>query len=108
MSNDYSWSDLHRWTRMLVLSVLLVGIGGILICLSAVDLALGVGKVGLGMLAISIPFYMLAWFRFALFACPRCGKRFFISWGSINPFAKKCRHCSLPKWAENDPDKSDH
>jgi len=42
-------------------------------------------------------------------SCPRCGKPFhatvhagFIRWR--NPFARRCVHCGLPKWAESDPD----
>jgi hypothetical protein len=35
-----------------------------------------------------------------LFGCPRCGKHFFLPKRSNpNPFARKCEHCGLPKWA---------
>src|SRR5262245_55466552 len=36
------------------------------------------------------------------FPCPRCGKRFFATWWYQNPFARKCVHCGLPKWAGSD------
>jgi hypothetical protein len=43
--------------------------------------------------------------------CPRCGELFFhkfddrpwrMSWRH-NPFARRCMHCGLPKWAARDP-----
>ena len=43
--------------------------------------------------------------------CPRCGELFFykfddrpwrMSWRH-NPFARRCMHCGLPKWAATDP-----
>lgn len=38
----------------------------------------------------------------ALFSCPRCHKWFFATWYR-NPFARKCVHCGLPKWANSEP-----
>jgi predicted RNA-binding Zn-ribbon protein involved in translation (DUF1610 family) len=43
--------------------------------------------------------FVVASVRVALFSCPRCGKSFFAKWWYRNPFAKKCVHCGLPKWA---------
>jgi len=34
--------------------------------------------------------------------CPRCHKPFFQKWWYHNPFADRCVHCGLPKWAESD------
>jgi hypothetical protein len=44
------------------------------------------------------------------FACPRCGEMFFRTWDDrpwrktwrSNPFARSCRHCSLPKWSHKE------
>jgi hypothetical protein len=44
------------------------------------------------------------------FSCPRCGELFFRAWDDrpwrktwqSNPFARSCRHCSLPKWSTAD------
>ena len=41
------------------------------------------------------------------FACPRCGELFFRAFDARpwrqdwrhNPFARRCLHCGLPKWA---------
>ena len=46
------------------------------------------------------------------FLCPRCGKPFFRTFDDRpwradwqrNPFARRCMHCGLPKWASRDPD----
>jgi hypothetical protein len=50
--------------------------------------------------------WMLAWLisglRARLFPCPRCHKWFFATWWYSNPFARKCVHCGLPKWANSD------
>jgi hypothetical protein len=46
------------------------------------------------------------------FECPRCGELFFRKFDDRrwrrdwlhNPFARRCMHCGLPKWAARDPD----
>jgi endogenous inhibitor of DNA gyrase (YacG/DUF329 family) len=44
--------------------------------------------------------------RMSTLRCPRCGQRFFIGkWHGLplsNPFARRCAHCDLPKWAESE------
>jgi ketosteroid isomerase-like protein len=47
-------------------------------------------------------FVVTGW-RAALFPCPRCHKWFFATWWYRNPFARKCVHCGLPKWANSEP-----
>jgi hypothetical protein len=37
--------------------------------------------------------------RFTFWRCPRCGKLFFKAYWWNNPFAQKCLHCGLPKYA---------
>jgi len=47
-------------------------------------------------------------YLYVTWTCPRCGNQF--HWKqyrfgrNINPFASRCLHCGLPKWAETDPD----
>jgi hypothetical protein len=50
-------------------------------------------------------------YRKSNFRCPRCDELFFhkfddrpwrMSW-QYNPFARRCMHCGLPKWAAQDP-----
>ena len=38
--------------------------------------------------------------------CPRCGKPFYKTFWAYNPFARRCLHCKLPKWAPG-PDAAD-
>jgi len=46
------------------------------------------------------------------FSCPRCSELFFHefddrAWRRVwrdNPFARRCPHCGLPKWASQDAD----
>src|ERR1700748_3668543 len=48
----------------------------------------------------------IVWFvgyRALCFECPRCGKPFFRTKWSYSTWAKKCRHCGLPKWHEDSP-----
>jgi len=46
--------------------------------------------------------------QYSSWSCPRCGERF--HWKqyrfgrNINPFARRCLDCGLPKWVETDPD----
>jgi hypothetical protein len=76
---------------------------------------LGAGLVGfaLGMLlGIDPPFLPVAivWLvlltiagnRVTSFRCPRCGQWFFAKDWYHNSFARRCLHCSLPKWAADD------
>src|SRR5262245_16597600 len=46
--------------------------------------------------------FLIASLRVGLFPCPRCCKWFFATWWYRNPFARKCVHCGLPKWASSD------
>jgi hypothetical protein len=48
-----------------------------------------------GGLPFGISFHYLTLFR-----CLRCSKLFFVKYGFIDPFVRKCRHCELPMWAE--------
>src|SRR5260221_5189707 len=46
--------------------------------------------------------FLIASWLVGLFCCPRCRKWFFATWWYRNPFARKCVHCGLPKWATSD------
>jgi hypothetical protein len=37
--------------------------------------------------------------RMVYWECPRCGKWFHAKWWSSSPFARRCVHCRLSKWA---------
>jgi hypothetical protein len=46
-------------------------------------------------------------YQYVTWACPRCGKQY--HWKQyrlgriVNPLARSCLHCGLPKWATTDP-----
>jgi hypothetical protein len=52
--------------------------------------------------------FLVEGYRKGNFECPRCGQLFFRKFDSrpwradwvYNPFARRCMHCALPKWAE--------
>ncbi|MDD5492036.1 MAG: hypothetical protein PHV60_05075 [bacterium] len=50
-------------------------------------------------------FFIIAGTRFSYWKCPRCGNSYFAKWWYANQFVRKCVHCKLPKWANEDPDK---
>src|ERR1700722_7781595 len=47
---------------------------------------------------------MIVAYRMQYFLCPRCGKRFSSRWWYHRgmAFARKCAHCGLAKYANND------
>ncbi|HTX75996.1 MAG TPA: hypothetical protein VMD29_07315 [Terracidiphilus sp.] len=46
---------------------------------------------------------VIAWFQLNYFRCPRCGRLFAIaSWYNLSIFARKCVHCGLRKFGEDD------
>lgn len=115
MQGEYSeeWVELRRLRRS-VLTIVLAGAA----VLAVVPLMTGLmppsgfrGVVGLALLAawvfLLIKFFLVS-FEYVLWSCPRCGKpfhrleRWFGRW--INPFARRCVHCALPKWSDSEPD----
>ena len=52
--------------------------------------------------------FAVAGYQKSNFSCPRCREMFFRSWDDrpwrktwrSNPFARRCLHCGLPKWAD--------
>lgn len=50
--------------------------------------------------------WMVAWIRLMSWHCPRCDNYYFV--GLIrNPFARRCLHCGLKKWAEAEEEKDE-
>jgi hypothetical protein len=114
MKADYSaaWHDFRR--RRIISWVVLLGYppGA-----TAIFLVLGMPLATLAGIKPDYFFYAIAlsWmaaflvtsFRQAYFPCPKCGEPFFAMWWYRNPFARKCVHCGLPKWASSDDQISD-
>ena len=46
---------------------------------------------------------LVSWIQLNYMRCPRCGKRFCATWWyNLGPFARKCVHCGLRKFADHD------
>jgi hypothetical protein len=76
---------------------------------------LGWGRDGGGAIFAAAFVWMIIWavigYQKGNFPCPRCGELFFVKfdnrpWRMVwqrNPFARRCMHCGLPKWAAQNP-----
>src|SRR6266849_5578435 len=110
MQPDYApaWRDFRR-RRFIFWAVFLGYMPGVLAIVVAVCLPLsaltGI-KLDYFFYAIAscwmVAFLVTGW-RVGLIPCPRCHKWFFATWWYRNPFARKCVHCGLPKWANSEP-----
>jgi hypothetical protein len=106
---DYSaaWRD-YRRRRFISLALALSYLPGAMAIFLAVGLPLtaltGIHPDYFGF-AIGVSWMIalvIAGIRLQTFSCPRCRKWFFATWWYRNPFARKCVHCGLPKWATSD------
>jgi hypothetical protein len=105
-----AWRRYRRWSRafwlVFVLYLPALGFGG---------RALGWTHGDGGAIFFAASVWMLAFlvigYRKSNFQCPRCGELFFHRFdGRLwrrdwqhNPFARRCMHCGLPKWASANP-----
>lgn len=110
MSNDDApyapaWSRYRRWSRAFWVGFVLY-----LPALAGVSRVLGSTATFVVGLAWLIGWAVIASRRWN-FRCPRCGEPFFHKFDERpwrqdwrhNPFARRCLHCGLPKWATRDP-----
>ena len=91
------WIDLKRRTRLLTISLLLLVIAMVAVFLAVTTQVRALGALAVVAIGLGMPLYVWSWFRFSHFRCPRCRKKFFLTLLSVNPFARKCRHCGLQK-----------
>jgi hypothetical protein len=51
-------------------------------------------------------FFAVAAVMLSITRCPRCEETFFMRpwWPGHQPFARRCLHCELPKWATYNPE----
>jgi hypothetical protein len=111
---SYEWNELRKIQRRTLRFLLTVPVlFGVIFIVLAVDVLPAWMNLALGLICMAI--IMFCWFRFifaiyqySTWPCPRCGEpfhgktRWYANW--INPFARRCLHCRLPRWAETDPD----
>ncbi|PYU20134.1 MAG: hypothetical protein DMG32_22915 [Acidobacteria bacterium] len=106
-----AWRRYRRWSR-----AFWIGFGSYLPGLAFASRAVRWRRNGDGTAIFLAAFvWMIIWvvigYRKSNFRCPRCGELFFNKfddrpWRMVwrhNPFARRCIHCGLPKWAAQDP-----
>jgi hypothetical protein len=105
-----AWRSYRHWSRVFWIVFLFY-----LPALALLGRALSSRREGSGDTIFLAAFvWMITWaaigYRKSNFSCPRCGELFFqkfdarpwrMSW-QRNPFARRCMHCGLPKWAGQD------
>src|SRR5580698_10319874 len=113
MEGEYTqeWSELRRLRRQMFR---VAGAGVALLLVVPLDayVSRSVAKiVGLALLGCWVGLllkYFLLSHEYVYWSCPRCGGPFHFRtkwygrWN--NPFAHRCVHCGLPKWADSDSD----
>jgi hypothetical protein len=103
---SYEWAGLRKIQRRM-LKALLAGITVVLLVPLANRVPL-IGFVVFGIWVVAVFTLFIGNAHYMVWSCPRCGKPFhtrisrFARW--VNPFARRCIHCGLPRWAQSDPD----
>ena len=98
MSNDAHWAQLRKRQRLCwVLLAAFIPVSVV------VGLPLSIIFASTKPLVVVAAAWMLTLLiasnRVVSWPCPRCGKPFVSTRWSYNTFARKCRHCQLPKWS---------
>jgi hypothetical protein len=95
-----AWND-YRKRRLVFVAVWLSYVPGLWVAAVPISLLTGIKSdyFGYPFMAAWMLAFLIIGLRLAMFRCPRCGNHFFTSWWQGNPFARKCLHCHLPKWA---------
>jgi hypothetical protein len=98
----HAWSHHRRWFWIAVLTCVLYL--PFLAFMRWLASTLGVSQKIASTLWMVVPTFagLTAWQT----RCPRCRELFFIPGLLTNPFARRCPHCGLPKWATRDPDQA--
>jgi hypothetical protein len=105
---DYTaaWCDLKRrqlisWAMFLGyvpgVFAIVFGVELPLAALTGIELDYFFYPVAFSWMALAV----IAGWRKATFRCPHCHRWFFATWWYQLPFARKCVHCGLPKWANS-------
>ena len=101
MSYEAEWSEYRNrrrifWWISLTYVPAVFTLGSIFRAFVRTDAVIGIVAVG-WMIA-----FVVAGSRMTYWPCPRCGDAFFNTWWYHNPFASRCVHCGLRKWANED------
>jgi len=98
MTYESQWTDLRKRRNILwIIFFAWLPLAGLVAALSRTWLKAPVLAVAAAVVWL-VAYAASAWW-FASFKCPRCGRRFHVKGWWQNPFANRCLHCGLPKWA---------
>ena len=104
---SYGWQGLRNIRRRFLFAV----VAGVLIFLLVPPSNYLPGRVGIvlrytlfaGWIAVALTLFA-SYIQYSYWDCPRCRKPYHMKsgflWRWINPFARRCLHCGLPKWDE--------
>lgn len=102
---SWEWGQLRRLQRRMLW---LVVAGAALFALFPVINYLHLGLLFFVAWVVIVVTFLVALTQHGYWPCPRCGKDFHHKSSGVhnhnNPFANRCVHCGLPKWAMSDPD----
>ena len=111
MEWDYSsrWTELRRLQRRFSRTVFAAGLVLILVFLSKFE-PRSISRISVLVLLLAWIFFVVkilkVYSEYTYWLCPRCGEPFHYDVGWLgrlnNPFAERCVHCGLRKWAEGD------
>ena len=106
------WRRYRRWSRAFWIIFLFFLPG-----MALINRALGPARASAATVIFVVALVWMVAFAVAGYQkgnlqCPRCGELFFRRFDDrawrrdwvYNPFARKCMHCALPKWAVGDAD----
>jgi hypothetical protein len=105
-SYSVEWRQYRQWSRTFWI-VFLLYLPALALVSKVLGPIRGRGTVIFCAAAIWMLAFAISGYRKSNFQCPRCGEMFFrkfddrpwrMAW-QHNPFARKCMHCGLPKWA---------
>lgn len=100
---DSRWQAYRRlrWTARTGAVIAFVGI--MVVGVVGKSFSPGIGIVSALLTIAGLLLYIVRSIQAQRFQCPRCGEHYFYrgsGWGTpTNPFARRCIHCGLPKWA---------
>ena len=115
MESDYSW----RWTELGRLQrrfrrAVLAAVAVLILAFLGKFEPRSISRISVLLLLIVWIFFVVKilkiYSEYTYWLCPRCGEPFHYAVGWLgrvnNPFAERCVHCGLRKWAESDTKKS--
>lgn len=97
-----NWRE-HRRRRRVMWLLLLGFIPGVVLTGTAIGAAFATEPPYIAVAVVWMLAILVTSHRASALRCPRCGQRFYAKGLYHNGFTRKCLHCGLRKWADEDP-----